>query len=356
MPTLQRTPEGYTIIPKQSTGVVTTKVIRATKKNEKELQNLRRLAQRSGLGNVVKKAQTPKLGLLQRIGRGVTSFETGDALYGSLYEEKPFLKTYATGMARGLGSMITGKDYQKLSKEGDKKTFKDILVAEGMRDRPGKIDPVDIAGLAGDILVDPTTFLGGFIGKGMMKSFKVGGGIGKKLPIFGKPIAKSEEVLADLFKPFNKVEKLGEIGKQYRSSYDKYVKGTRNTMNDFLQESAVRAKKAEKIVGKEVGIKIAVAKETAKTTGIKLLDDIMGELDSIQKSFTKEEIQRGILTRKLPNYIHHLITPEARTLLRARGTDFSGFIKPIRVRLGAAKERTIKKTISEINQESREKL
>lgn len=502
MPVLQQTEKGeYVITPSQTTGAeptVKTSPYRQ-KREARELQALMNYAKKQGVEVKAQKALagTEKLSTLERIGRGLTAFETGDALYGTLYEDKPFLKTYAMGIGKGLASAITGKDYYK---EDPKKTFKDILTVEGMRDRPGKIDPVDIAGLAGDIFTDPTTFVGGFIGKGIAKSIKVGYGISKKIPVVGKAVAASEKGVRSLFEPFYKVEKLGETGKKYHATYNQYVKSTRNSVNDFLTESSKRAVAAEKIAGKGIGAEIAVAKEAGekikdiqearkyksaedfmnsqvkvfragepfdklkitdfgisvakkkstaeifggKTRGIeelfidkrakilkdipdsikvdenfdqniiqyakdrgfdgidiaregvdelriinpdilktksqltdfyaqavkeveevveaggltgnKLIDDIVNEMTNIQETMTKAEVKRGILPATLPNYVHHLLTPEAMNAIRKGGVDFTGLIKPIRVKLGAAKARKLEGTIKEINDELREKL
>jgi len=309
-------------------------------------QGLIGLAEQTG----VSVPKTQKLSLWQRLGRGLTSFETGDALYSSMYEDKPFLKEYATNIAKGLGSLVTGKDYRE---DDPKKTFKDIMVIEGMRDRPGKIDAVDLAGLAGDIFTDPTTFLGSFIGKGIAKLGKTGVGIGKKIPVIGKGINVGEEAVSGLFKPFNKIEKLGEVGKAYRASFEQYAKGTRSATNDFLEQVSKRAMAVKKIP--KAGEMITEAIEKKIPTGTKLLDDIVKEIEQSQKVFAKEEKARGILNAEIPDYMRHILTKEARGYME-NGGNLAQFTKPIRVKLGAAKPRKLTGTIQDINKELKDKL
>lgn len=318
----------------------------ASQKKQNELQKLFDIAKKAG----IEVPKEPKLSLWQRLGRGLTSFETGDALYGSLYEEKSFVQEYATNIAKGLGSMITGKDYRK---EDPKKTFKDVMVAEGLRDRPGKLDPVDLYGLAGDILTDPTTALGGFMGKGVSKLVKGGVSIGKRLPVIGRLISGSDEAVKALFKPFSKIEALGQTGKAYRAGYEKYAKGTRVEINDFMEEVSKRAKGAKGIP--KAGELITEVIEKGVKTGDTLLDDIATEIDRAQGLFAKSEAERGLLKSEIPNYMRHMITPEAMDYMQ-KGGDISTFVKPIRVKLGAAKQRKLVGTINEINKELSPKL
>lgn len=341
---IEKTPQGY-IITAGGAGKKGTSVA-ARKRQGDEMKALTRLAEQKGITEVAE----PKLSLWQRVGRGVTAFELGDAFYGAMYEDEPFLETYATNIAKGLGSLVTGKDYRK---EDPKKTFKDVLLMEGMRDRPGKIDPVDIAGLAGDIFTDPTTLMGGFIGKGIAKLGKTGVGIGKRLPVAGRAIKGGEEAVGVLFKPFYKIEKLGKTGKDYRASYEAYAKGTRSMVNDFLDEVSKKSKIVKKIP--KAGEKITVAIEKRVPTGLKLLDDIADEMTALQKTFAKAEKGRGILKAEIPDYMHHMITPEAADYFK-KGGNLSSFVKPIRVKLGAAKPRKLIGTIGDINKEINEKL
>lgn len=341
---LIKTETGYRIVPGSSVGGGAR--TRTSPAAQRERQELIRVAQKAGFTEEARRLQEPpKLSLLQRLGRGLTAFETSDAIYAGLYENKPVLKEYAKNALQSLGTMVTGRE---LAKE-PKKTFKDILKMEGMRDRPGKLDPIDIAGLAGDILTDPTTYIGGFIGKGALKGVSTIMKGAEKLPMVGTSLKTARAATEGLFKPFAKIERLGESGKSYLDGYLKFVRGTRAQMDDFLGVVAERAKGAKAIAGKEAGKIVAEAVERGEKTGVGLVDDIVDELVGLQEKGKIAEKERGILTRELPNYLHHMITREARDFFN-KGGDVSGFVKPVRVKLGAAKPRKLEGTITQINE------
>lgn len=316
----------------------------------KTIEGLIKYAESKGMTKEAQKAkEVPRLSVLQRLGRGLTSFETGNALYKSKYENKPFLKTYGQDIKTGLKEAITGRELTTTPKN----TFKNILTREGMKDRPGKIDAVDVAGLIGDILFDPTTYLGKYIAKGGAAVVKGGYNVSKKLPVIGKGIASAEDLTKGLFKPFHKVEKIGQAGMDYRSAFEKYVRGTRAEIDDFISEVSTRAKGVRKIP--KAGIKIGEAIETGTKTGNNLLDETLDALVKTQDKFTKMEVERGILEHQLPDYMHHMLTPQAEEFL-SHGGNLAQFVKPIRTKLGAAKERKILGAVTEINKEYSKKL
>lgn len=325
------------------------KKISIAKTDLSTVEGLAGFAAQQGLGREAEKITTPKLGVFQRLGIGLSAFETGNALYQSRYEDKSFAKTYVSDIFKGLGAGIIGRE----TRVTPKKTFKDILTMEGFNDRPGKLDAVDVLGLAGDILTDPLTWFGGFLGKGIAQGTKTGIAVGKKVPLLGRGIKATEEVLGGLFKPFHQIEKLGDIGKTYRAGFEKYAKGTRAEMNDFLEEVAKRAKGVKKI--SEAGKRIGVAVETGVKTGNKLLDEVMDSMVAHQNKLTTIEKTKGLLNHEIPDYMHHMLTLQAKDYLTAGG-NLSQFFKPIRVRLGAAKGRKITGIVGEINEQYFKKL
>ena len=314
------------------------------------IEGLASFAKSRGFEEEAKKAlEPPKLSFLQRIGRVLTSFETGNALYQKRYEQKSFGREYLSDIGKDIKAGITGHE----TRLTPKKTFKDILVKEGMKDRPGKLDAVDVVGLAGDIIFDPTTFFGGYAGRGIAKGVGKTVKLAEKAPLIGKTVTAGREGVEGLFKPFAKIEKLGEKGTQYRANFEKYVKGTRSEMDDFLSEVATKAKGVKQIKG--AGKTIGEAVETGTKTGNNLLDEAMDSLVSTQSKFKQAEITRGILEHELPDYMHHMLTTEAQDFM-SKGGDLAQFVKPIRVKLGAAKERKIGGIVTEINKEYQKKL
>lgn len=339
---------------------------RGVRSTANSLEGLREFARSVGFEKEAERAGRPKLSLLQRVGRGVTAFETGNSFYQERYNRASFLETYTQDIKAGLTEAFTGREQDR----EPKKTFKDIMVREGAKDRPGKIDPVDVAGLIGDILFDPTTFFGGAIGKQIIKVGKFTGRVAKKAPVVGKAVSGVEEGVKTLFKPFHHIEKVGEFtttkagvrtGGEYRDAYFKYARGMRHDMDEFLDNVSKSARGLKKQIGKQgfkkvsVGGRLTEAIETGTKTGNKFVDEVMDGIIESQKSMAKQEATRGILKNQLEDYVHHMLTPDAANYL-AEGGDLATIFKPIRVRLGAAKQRKITGIVKEINEQYREKL
>jgi hypothetical protein len=293
--------------------------------------------------------EKPKLSLLQRAGRGLSAFETGNALYQQRYNNNSFIKTYGRDILTGLSTAITGRE----KRVEPKKTFKDIMLKEGFKDRPGKLDAVDVLGLAGDILTDPTTWIPGkYIAKGVTGVTRPIGKAAKKVPVAGRYIGAAEEGVKGLFKPFHKISQMGEIrkgkkvftGEDYINSFQKYAKGGRSEVDDFRLALSEKVKGLKKDIGKKeykkAGVKIGEAIEKGTKTGNKFMDEVLDTMTSNQKRLAEQLKKKEILNHEIPDYMHHMLTPEASDFLMAGG-DISGFIKPIRVKLGAAKERGI---------------
>jgi len=331
---------------------------RAVSPNLATIEGLVEFAEREGLEKEARKiVEKPKLSFLQRLGALFTGFETGNAVYEARYNAASFPeklvtfgKTYISDILTGVKEFVTGR----VQRKRPKRTFKDILVEEGMKDRPGKLDLVDVVGFVGDVVTDPTTFYGGVIGKGIAKTGKVTLKFAEKIPVAGKVVKGVKEGVGELFVPFYKIKKvLGEKGEKYVDEFLKYTKTLRAEIDDFLEEISKRAKRVKHIP--EAGKKIAVAVETRAKTGIKLLDEIIDELVGIQKKLTKMEKKRGILKVELKDYMHHMLTPEAAEFIKGGG-DISGFLKPIRVKLGAAKPRKYLGIVKEINEDFEKRL
>jgi hypothetical protein len=107
--------------------------------------------------------EPPKLRFLERVGTLFETFEPVNAFYQAKYKKKNFFATYGKDILTNIYEAATGR---RIRKERRKYT-KDILIKLGAKDRKGKIDWVDVGGLMGDILFDPTTYVtGGLLKKG----------------------------------------------------------------------------------------------------------------------------------------------------------------------------------------------
>lgn len=289
-----------------------------------------------------KKKKTPKMSALQRVVTGLSAFETADAAYKAHYEKKSFVKEQATNSYQALKQAVTGRVIEGLPQ---KKTYKDILVKEGMKDRKGKVDLVDVVGLGGDILLDPSTYLGGFVGKGVKYGAKGVGKLAAKIPILEQMGSAASEMfrpeIQKAFKPL--LESADPMVQRYgRKGLDiltKYKKGTAT----FLEEAIVPIKDLEKKISKLYGAdglaKIGHAAETGLKTGDEVMDDAARQLGEMNKSLLEAEKRAGIKVNERDNYIRHLATPEFREFLDKSGGSFTNLPKPIRTKLDFMKER-----------------
>jgi len=289
----------------------------------------------------------PKLSLLQRLGRGLNALETGDAIYRARYEDASFGKTYLKDIGKGVGSLFTGKDYRLTPK----KTFKDIMLKEGMKDRPGKLDLVDVTGLAADIIFDPTTWFGGLMGKGIKKAGGAAFKTAEKIPKIGKYATASKEGIEGLFKPFAALRK-SKKGEEAYEAINKFYKGKRAAMDEFESAIHKQARDVYKAIGKKEYKRLSKmsgeAVEGGFKTGNELFDNLLNTLVENQKAMAKQLVDNGQITTSMANYMHHALTPEAEALISS-GTDVMGFIKPMLKGSGLGKARKYKGTVKEIN-------
>lgn len=145
------------------------------------VSGLSQLAEKAGLGKQagVITDDTTKLSALQRLGKGLGAFNPAEAILTG--QEKGLgagLMEYPKDIVKGIGSAITGTDY-----EPDRRSFSDVAEKMGVKNSIAKFG----IGFAGDVLLDPTTYFGGAIAKGIGATAKGAGeialkGIGKLAP------------------------------------------------------------------------------------------------------------------------------------------------------------------------------
>lgn len=145
------------------------------------VEGLRQTAEEAGLGaNAAKIVDAkPKLSVLQRLSKGLGAFNPAEAVLKGM--EKGVATgalDYVKGIGTGIGSAITGTDY-----EPQRRTFKDVAEKAGIKNNVAKFG----IGFLGDVLLDPTTYFGGAIARGIGVVAKGGGkvalrGVGKVAP------------------------------------------------------------------------------------------------------------------------------------------------------------------------------
>lgn len=167
-----------------------------TKPDLTTTEDLQQVAQRLGLSREVEEIinQKPKLSTLQRISAGLGSFNPAEAILTG--KEKGLgagLLEYPKGIIKGIGSAITGTNYQ-----GERRYFKEVVQELGIENKIAQIG----IGFLGDVFLDPTTYIGGAIVKGILKGVGVVGrtglGVATKIsPEMGGAIKISTEAFQD---------------------------------------------------------------------------------------------------------------------------------------------------------------
>ncbi len=95
---------------------------------------------------------------------------------------------------------------------------------------------------------------------------------------------------------------------------------------------------------------VAKTSEAVKTSGNKIVDDIIGNIRNQHQQFANIEKTKGILDTELPDYVRHYLTPEGRDFLNKTGMNITAELnKPLRVKNPFSKTRQLDGTIEGIN-------
>jgi len=219
------------------------------KQNKAELAELLAIAKKNKLEVPEEK---PKISILDKVFGFLNAGETAPAVYEYLSSGDVGKAATAQGQASLKG--LTGGG------QTDKKTYEDVLVDKlGFKKGLG----TKIGGIAGDILLDPTTYFGGAIAKSVLKTTgKVGAKTVKavsKVPVLG-PLAeggaKVVQDVSELFSPLARVTKGGlkkETATKWLSKRDELIKAGRYEEASLYDEILNAGKKLEKGAGKEIG-------------------------------------------------------------------------------------------------------
>ena len=194
-------------------------------KKKLDLNTIEGIKQRAidlGYGKEVEKITdtTPKLSVLQRLGKGLSALNPAQAISVGL--EKGLgsgLLEYPKSIGRGIASAITGKDY-----EIDRKYFADIAEKMGIKNGIAKFG----IGFVGYVLLDPSTYFGGALLKGV-------GTIGKGV---GSSLLKGVGKVAPEVETGLRIAGTGlqdALGKAFQYGY-KATKGAREDVLTFLSK------------------------------------------------------------------------------------------------------------------------
>lgn len=127
-------------------------------------EGLSLLAEQYGLGQQAQEIVQPKkkLSTLQRLSKGLGAFNTAEAvLTGSEKGVVEGVKMYLKNIAQGVGSAVTGNDY-----EGTRRTYRDVAEKLGVENGIAKFG----LGFLGDVLLDPSTYFGGALARAGVKA------------------------------------------------------------------------------------------------------------------------------------------------------------------------------------------
>lgn len=193
----------------------------------------------------------------------------------------------------------------------------------------------------------------------------------KKIPV----IERTGRVLEKAFIPFSDISKLKPVkavgkaipsGEEYITRINKLFKGTQAEIKKALQPVVKFGKEAEKAIPDKTFLGFRKPKLAGEAltkyieSGVKA-NDVIAEIgDWMAKEhqiMAKIEKSKGLLKGELKTdinvqgYLRHFITEKGREFVDSGGSLYSSLSKPLRVKLKSANERTLRKTITEINKE-----
>jgi len=278
-------------------------------------------------------------GLLEKIFSVLSAAETAPAVYSALSGGDP-LKAQLAATGKGL----TGKGVY------DKKNYEDVLGLLGWdpKTKLGKFGRA-ATGVAGDILLDPTTYFGGAIMKGGKKVASKVGKTATKIPVVGSKIKGAYELAENLVVPGAKIKRLGPEGEKFWDLYIKSTKASRSSQSEFVNAATKLKKKAV-----EEGVSPATLTKWIEQ-GKKFTGDVPKGADAANqitdwfKEFATGEKKRGLLDNELPDYVSRLLTDEAKVAKQTTASLANSMPKPLRVRLASSKGRKTAGIIDDVN-------
>lgn len=202
-------------------GITSTPTVNVKKLDLGTSEGLAQYAETQGLGKQAEQIIKPeqKLGALGRLSAGLGAFNPAEAILTGI-EKKSIgagLTEYGKDIATGVGSAITGKDYQS-----ERRSFKEVAKESGIEN---KLLQSGI-GFLGDVFLDPSTYFGGAIAKGLTTGIKGATKVGMKV------VEKASPEMAGALKTVG--EGLSDAtGTAFKYGY-KASKGAVNDIASFL--------------------------------------------------------------------------------------------------------------------------
>jgi len=266
-------------------------------------EGLASYARASGLDKQVNEIldTTPKLSFLQRLSKGLGAFNPAEAvLTGQEQGVGQGVLKYGTGIFKGIGSAITGRDY-----EGERRTFSDVAAKLGVENGIAKFG----IGLVGDVLLDPTTYFGGAIARGLGLGAKTVAktgvsAISKVAPETGLALTKSGEAISDafgsLFKAGYKTQE-GVVGDimNFLGRKSKAVKGLAESNLARLGTGILTPEQDAEVFtrlagGKRLEFALRQEGKTAVEAGAKAQAKVLEGATGTVKKTLEEQMQRGV--------------------------------------------------------------
>lgn len=264
---------------------------RTNKDDLSSIDGLLKLAKEKGLAtDAADVAGADHLSFLQRLSSGLGALNPAEAIARDYAGTENFLTAYPTTVVQGIASALTGNDYGEQTK---KRYFGDLLKDMGVENKYARFG----VGLIGDVLLDPSTYVGGTLVRGAAK------GIGFVARTGVKGIAKvAPEAAVNLLKAGEALKAAGgELFVYGYGASKKTVEGTAKSLAADLLE----------FEGKKVNVQKALALSNAKRFGTDVLTNNQWEefLGHIFKGKTAEfnyfdEVTDEMLTefnKKFPN-------------------------------------------------------